>query len=82
MYRAPDESLEIFDYLDDVVRYATRNKLEVIIVGDLNCDCFNLTLRQTERLLVFIMANELERLTKQPSRLTPTTSTLLNTSFV
>ena len=78
MYRAPDESLEIFDYLDDVVRYATRNKLEVIIVGELNCDCLNLTLRQTERLLEFMMANELEQLIKQPSRVTPTTRTLID----
>ena len=56
-----------------MVRYATRDKLEVIIVGDLNCDCLNLTLKQTERLLEFIMANELEQLIKQPSRVTPIT---------
>ena len=78
VYRAPDESLDIFDYFDDVVRYATINKLEVIIVGDLNCDCLNLTLRQTKRLLEFIMANQLEQLIKQPSRVTPTTSTLID----
>ncbi|XP_028405309.1 uncharacterized protein LOC114527813 [Dendronephthya gigantea] len=67
-----------FDYLDDVMRYATRNKFEVIIVGDLNCDCLNSTLRQTERLLEFTMVNELEQLIKQPSRVTPTTSTLID----
>jgi hypothetical protein len=39
LYRAPNETLRIFDYLDDVIRYAARNKLEVIIVGELNCDC-------------------------------------------
>ena len=26
VYRAPDESLEVFDYLDDVMRLATMNK--------------------------------------------------------
>lgn len=41
VYRAPDESLEIFDYMDDVLRYATQNNHEVIIIGDLNCDCLN-----------------------------------------
>ena len=35
--RAPDESLEVFDYLDDVMRDATENNLEVIVIGDLNC---------------------------------------------
>ena len=33
-YRAPNESLEIFDYLDDLLRYATRKNVEVIILGD------------------------------------------------
>ena len=45
VYRAPDESLEVFDYLDDVMRLATKNKLEVIVIGDLNCD-INTTSRQ------------------------------------
>ena len=60
VYRAPDESLEVFDYLDDVMRLATKNKLEVIVIGDLNCD-INTTSRQTYRLLEFTMANELEQ---------------------
>lgn len=38
VYRAPDKSLEVFDYLDDVMRVATRSNLEVIVIGDLNCD--------------------------------------------
>ena len=60
VYRAPDESIEVFDYLDDVMRLATKNKLEVIVIGDLNCD-INTTSRQTDRLLEFTMANELEQ---------------------
>ena len=34
IYRAPNESLEVFNYMDDVLRYATRNNLEVIILGE------------------------------------------------
>ena len=49
VYRAPDESLEVFDYLDNVVRDAAKNSLEVIVIGDLNCDIFK-TSRHTERL--------------------------------
>ena len=77
VYRAPDETLRIFDYLDDVMRYATRNKLEIIIVGDLNCDCLNATLKQTERLLEFTMVNELEQLINEPTRVTSTTTSTL-----
>ena len=78
VYRAPSDSLEVFDYLDDVLRYATRNNLEVIIVGDLNCDCLKATLSQKERLLQFLTVNELEQLIKEPSRVTPSSSTLLD----
>ena len=78
VYRAPDESLEVFDYMDDVLRYATRNKLEVIILGDMNCDCLNTSLKQTVRLQEFFMVNELEQLIKEPSRVTCNTKTLID----
>jgi len=59
------------------MRDATKNNLEVIVIGDLNCDIFK-TSRQTERLLEFTMVNELEQLIKEPMRATSTTSTLIN----
>ena len=34
VYRAPDESLEDFHYLDNVIRRSTRNSLEDIVIGD------------------------------------------------
>ena len=78
IYRAPNESLEVFNYMDDVLRYATRNNLEVIILGDLNCDCLNTSLQQTTRLQGFLMANELEQLIKDPSRVTRSTTSLID----
>lgn len=77
VYRTPDESREVFYYLDDVIRHATKNSLEVSVIGDLNCDINN-TSRQTERLLKFTIANELEQLMKEPTRVTSTTSTLID----
>lgn len=65
IYRAPNESLEVFNYMDDVLRYATQNSFEVIILGDLNCDCLNTSLQQTTRLQEFLMANELEQCNTQ-----------------
>ena len=48
VYRAPDESLEVFDYLYYVQRYTTGDQFEPIILGDLNCHCLNNTPAQTE----------------------------------
>ena len=61
-----------------MLRYATKNKLEIIIIGDLNCDYLKATLSQTERLLEFVMVNELEQMIKEPTRVTSSTSTLLD----
>lgn len=33
IYRAPEESLEVFDYLNDVMKHATNNSLEVIVIS-------------------------------------------------
>jgi len=64
--------------MDDVLRQAIRNKMEVIVLGDLNCDCLNVTLRQTERFMEFLMINELEQLIKEPSRVTRDTNSLID----
>ena len=78
VYRAPNESLEVFDYLDDLLRYATQKNLEVIILGDLNCDYLNDSLGQTKRLLEFLAANELEQIIKEPTRVTCNTRSLID----
>ena len=78
VYRALNESLEVFDYLDDLLRYATRKNLEVILLGDLNCDYLNDSLGQTKRLLEFLAANELEQIIKEPTRVTCDTRSLID----
>ena len=78
VYRAPNESLEGFDYLDDLLRYATRKNVEVIILGDLNCDYLNDSLDKTKRLLEFLAANELEQIIKEPTRVTCNTRSLID----
>lgn len=75
VYRTPDESIEGFDYLDNVSRHAKN--LEVIVMGDVNCD-INETSKQIERLLEFTMANELEQLIKEPMYVTWTRNTLID----
>jgi len=65
---APDESLEIFGYLEDILHKATRDNFEEIILGDLNCDCLKSELKQTERMHEFLMANELTQMIAEPTR--------------
>ena len=81
IYRAPHESLEVFDYLNNVMKHATNNSLEVIVIGDLNCD-INSTSRQTERLLECTMANKLEQLIREPTHVTSTTCTLTDVLII
>ena len=59
------------------MRLATKSKLEVVVIGDLNCD-INITSRQMDRLLQFATANELKQLINEATRVTSTTSTLID----
>ena len=77
-YRAPDESLEIFGNLEDILHKATRDNFEVIILGDLSCDCLKSELKQTERMYEFLMANELTQMIAEPTRVTSTSSSLID----
>ena len=76
-YRAPGESLEIFNYVDDILHKATRDNFEVIILGDSNCECLKRELRQTERMQEFLMANELTQMIAEPTRVTSASSSLI-----
>ena len=52
--------------------------LEVIILGDLNCDYHNDSLGKTKRLLEFLAANEIEQIIKEPTRVTCNTRSLID----
>lgn len=38
IYRVLEEFFEVFDYLNDVMKYVINNSLEVIVISDFNCD--------------------------------------------
>lgn len=79
VYKAPDASVDdFFNYLDDVVRVETRSGKEGIITCDLNCDCLNNTLQQTETMKEFLLANELTQLITEPTRVTSSTCSLFD----
>lgn len=50
VYRAPDESLESFDHLDNVSKLASKSKSKVFFISDLNCD-INASSREMDKLL-------------------------------
>ena len=78
VYKTPDKSLEIFDYMDDVLRCAIQDNYEVIIMGDLNSDKFNISLKQTETLSEFLMVNGLNQLIRKTTRETNNSKSLLD----
>ena len=64
--------------MDDLLRYATRKNLEVIILGDLNCEYLNDSLGKTKRLLEFLAANEIEQIIKERTRVSCNTRSLID----
>ena len=78
VYRAPDESLEVFDYLNDVMCYATCQNFEVIILGDMNCNVLDSSQRPNARLVEFLAANELTQMVTEPTCVTNNSSSLLD----
>ena len=75
---SPSRSLVICGDLEDILHKATRDDFEVIILGDLNCDCLKSELKQTERMYEFLMANELTQMIAESTRVTSTSSSLID----
>ena len=76
--RAPDESLQVFDDLNDVMRYATCENVEVITLRDMNCNVLDSTQRPNARLVEFVAANELMQMITEPTRVANNFSSLLD----
>lgn len=47
-------------------------------MGDSNCDCLKRELRQTEKMQEFLMANEPTQMIAEPTRVTSTSSSLID----
>ena len=78
-YRAPKPHVESFiDYLDDVTRDALRSNKQIIIIGDLNCDCLDQSAAQTIALKEFLNVYKLTQLIREPTRSTASSESLID----
>ena len=84
-YRPPGTSLDLFsDYEECITKMDYENK-EVITIGDFNCDWNNLGERtispQTKRIVDLAQTFQYEQLIKESTRITETSSTLIDLAF-
>ena len=79
IYKALNDNLGIFDHLHDIIREIRRSgKQKVILIGDFNCDYLNTSYHQTQRLNEFLNINHLKQLILTPTRITQTSSSLID----
>ena len=78
IYRAPDEKIEYYENIVDSIDKATNENIEIVLLGDLNYNyVLNETLYQNP---VYLLENMfmLSQLIKDPTRVSKTSSTLLD----
>ena len=80
-YRPPNSSIELFSYfnLKKFLQLVDDENKEIIITGDLNCNLLEQTRSQvTSRLLDVMDIFQLQQHIQTPTRITPTTSSLID----
>ena len=84
-YRPPGSTLDLFmDYEECIAKTDNENK-EVITIGDFNCDWNNLAVNtissQTKKMVDIAQTFQYEQLVKESTRITETSSTLIDLAF-
>ncbi len=81
-YRPPSSIAEIFDDYEKVLEKMDAEDLEVICIGDFNCDWSRQgTQSHTDKLKDMMELYQFEQLIKEPTRVTENTSTLIDLAF-
>ncbi len=74
MYRHPKAHCDSFDYIVDLVQAMTLRNKSLFILGDLNDDLLN----NSSKISRILKNNKLTQIINQPTRITPTSATLLD----
>ena len=78
-YRPPNSSIEFFSDFEKFLQLVDDENKEIIITGDLNCNLLEQTRSQvTSRLLDVMDIFQLQQHIQTPTRITPTTSSLID----
>ena len=78
-YRPPNSSLEVFDKLEKLLQDIELTGLEVLLMGDLNCDIMNSHPScNTNRLSTLLENYHLKQLISKPTRITRNSSSTID----
>lgn len=81
-YRPPDSHIDVFDKIEVVLENVEIQNTDYVFVGDMNCDLNKLPpAHHTKRLLQIAEEHELKQFVEKPTRITSTTSTLIDVLF-
>ena len=81
MYRPPNTSIELFEKIEILFQNLDKDRKEVMIVGDLNCDLISVS-NYTKRLNDLINVFQMTQLIKKTTRITNTSATLIDVATV
>ena len=81
-YRPPDSSIHVFDLLETVLENVEATSLDYLLIGDINCDLLqNNPTCHTKRLLQIAREYNLHQHVEKPTRVTQSTSSLIDCAF-
>jgi exonuclease III len=81
-YRPPSSKAELFDDYENVLEKIDAENVEVICIGDFNCDWSKQGMQShTDKLKDMIELYQFEQLITEPTRVTENTSTLIDLAF-
>ena len=82
LYRPPNSDTSFFITMENVVAELDNESIEFFLLGDLNCDYLTKTYcNQLARLKLISQAYQLTRLITEPTRITPTSESLIDVIF-
>ena len=78
-YRPPSANIELLDFFNDFLRKADDENKDIVITGDFNCNFLATEYNEhTAKLDNLLTEYQLQQNIKDPTRITPTSKTLLD----
>ena len=78
-YRPPNSEMKIFDSFEIFLKKCDAESKELLIIGDINCNILkSLRDSNTNKLMFLTVLYNLEQLIKEPTRVTNTSSSLVD----
>ena len=77
LYRSQTEGVDYFDNLSEIVDGFINENIEAVLLGDLNCDFLKRN-ALTDHMTNFMEMHNLVQLVDKPTRITPTSKTLID----